>query len=466
MILKQYYLGCLSQASYLIGDESTRTAVVVDPRRDVDEYVTDAEGLGLRITHVILTHFHADFVAGHVELRDRLGARIHLGARARAEYDFSPLKDGDVLEFGRVRLAVLETPGHTPEGISIVVYDLEKSDRVPHAVLTGDTLFIGDVGRPDLMASAGFRAEDLASLLYDSLHQKLLRLPDETLVYPGHGAGSMCGKSLGQDTVSTLGVQRRYNYALQPMSRAEFVELITSEQPEVPAYFSYDAELNRRERPTLDQALTRELRPLSLAEVLRAQREGAQVLDVREPADFAAGHLAGSPHIGLGGKFATWAGILLAPDRPIVIVATPGLEQSAATRLGRIGFDSVMGYLEGGMEALRDRPDLVRRIDRITAPALRDLLGAAPLPVFDVRFEGEWRQEAIPGTTNIPLNQLRQRIAEIPTDRPVVVYCQSGQRSSTAASLLAQAGYTQVLDLIGGIAAWKVSPTQGVPAHV
>ena len=334
MILKQYYLGCLSQASYLIGDESTRTAVVVDPRRDVDEYVTDAEGLGLRIKHVILTHFHADFVAGHVELRDRLGARIHLGARARAEYDFSPLKDGDLLEFGRVRLAVLETPGHTPEGISIVVYDLEKSDRVPHAVLTGDTLFIGDVGRPDLMASAGFRAEDLASLLYDSLHQKLLRLPDETLVYPGHGAGSMCGKSLGQDTVSTLGVQRRYNYALQPMSREEFVELITSEQPEAPAYFSYDAELNRRERPALDQALTRELRPLSLAEVLRAQREGAPVLDVREPADFAAGHLAGSTHIGLGGKFATWAGILLAPDRPIVIVATPGLEPSAASGSG------------------------------------------------------------------------------------------------------------------------------------
>src|SRR3990172_8815993 len=275
MVFKQYYLGCLSQASYLIGDERTGTAAVVDPRRDVDEYLADAEALGLRIEHAILTHFHADFVAGHLELRDRAGARIHLGGGARAEYAFAPLADGARLEFGDVRLEALETPGHTPEGISLLVYDLAKDARAPQAVLTGDTLFIGDVGRPDLMASAGVSARDLAAKLYESVHTKLLRLPAETLVYPGHGAGSMCGKSLSSETVSTIEAQRRDNYALQPMGRDEFVRLITSDQPDAPEYFAYDAELNRRERPTLDRALDRELAPLTLAAVLAAHRAGA-----------------------------------------------------------------------------------------------------------------------------------------------------------------------------------------------
>jgi glyoxylase-like metal-dependent hydrolase (beta-lactamase superfamily II)/rhodanese-related sulfurtransferase len=466
MIFKQYYLGCLSQASYLVGDETTRTAAVVDPRRDVDEYVNDAAKLGLRIEHVILTHFHADFVAGHLELRDRVGARIHLGARAAAEYDFSPLGDGDLLEFGRVRLGILETPGHTPEGVSIVVYDLAKSDQVPHAVMTGDTLFIGDVGRPDLMASAGVSAEELAGMLYDSLHGKLLRLPDETLVYPGHGAGSMCGKNLSQDTVSTIGTQRRYNYALQPMSREAFIRMVGAEQPEAPAYFSYDAEMNRRERPTLETSLTRELRPLSLDDLLEAVRRGAQLLDTREPADFAAGHLAGSTHIGLGGRFATWSGTLLAHDRPIVIVAGRGSEQQAAIRLGRIGFDNVLGYLDGGIEAAKDHPELVQRTTRITNAALREVLESGKISLLDVRFEGEWQQGAIPGSQNIPLHQLRERIAEIPSEGPLVVYCQTGQRSSTAASLLEQAGRAGVLDLVGGITAWKALAEKGAHIHV
>lgn len=466
MVLKQYYLGCLSQASYLIGDELTATAVVVDPRRDVEEYFAGAERMGLQIKHVILTHFHADFVAGHLELRDRVGARIHLGARAQADYAFSPVKDGDVLELGRVRLTFFETPGHTPEGISILVFDLDRSDRAPHAVLTGDTLFIGDVGRPDLMASAGVSAEELAGMLYDSLHAKLLPLPDETLVYPGHGAGSMCGKALSQDTVSTMGAQRRYNYALQPMSRDAFITLMTAEQPEVPAYFGYDALLNRRERPTLDETIARELRPLSLREVAQAQQTGAQLLDVRDPADYAAGHLAGSTNIGLGGKFATWSGILLAPDRPVVIVASPGREGEAAVRLGRIGFDNVTGYLAGGIEAAKDRPDLIRRTQRITSEALRELTESGAPPLIDVRFEREFEQDAIPGSLNIPLNHLGERLADVPSDRPVVVYCQTGQRSSTATSLLEQAGRTQILDLVGGITAWKVASTKGAPDHV
>ena len=372
MIFKQYYLGCLSQASYLIGDERTGRAAVVDPRRDVDEYLADAARLGLRIEHAILTHFHADFVAGHLELRDRAGARIHLGARARAEYAFSPLADGDRLELGTVRLEALETPGHTPEGISLLVWDLAKDARAPQAVLTGDTLFIGDVGRPDLMASAGVSAETLAGQLYESVHGKLLGLPPETLVYPGHGAGSLCGKSLSAETVSTIAGERRDNYALQPMSREAFVRLITADQPEAPEYFAYDAELNRRERPTLERALDRERRQLAVEQVLAAQRDGAQVLDTRDPAEFASGHLAGSLAIGLGGRYATWAGILLAPDRPLVLVTAPGAERVSALRLGRIGFDNVLGVLAGGIGAAAARPEVLRQTTRLTTAELRE----------------------------------------------------------------------------------------------
>jgi glyoxylase-like metal-dependent hydrolase (beta-lactamase superfamily II) len=259
MILKQYYLGCLAHASYLIADEATKTAVVVDPQRDIAQYLADATQQDLQIRYIFLTHFHADFLAGHLELRDRVGARICLGARAQADFAFIPFTDGERLEFGAVRLQILETPGHTPEAISILVYDLHKNAQAPAAVLTGDTLFIGDVGRPDVLASLGVTARALASMLYTSLHDKLLPLPDETLVYPAHGAGSMCGKHLSTDTVSTMGTQRRYNYALQPMSKEAFMALVTADQPEAPQYFAYDALLNRREHPTLEQTLARAL---------------------------------------------------------------------------------------------------------------------------------------------------------------------------------------------------------------
>ena len=454
MIFKQYYLGCLSQASYLIGDEVTRTAVVVDPRRDVEEYLEDAAAEGLSIEHVILTHFHADFVAGHLELRERVGARIHLGARATAEYEFSPLADGDALEFGQVRLQILETPGHTPEAISILVYDLAGDHANPRGVLTGDTLFIGDVGRPDLMASEGVTAEELAAQLYESIHEKLLRLSDDTLVYPGHGAGSACGKNLSSETVSTMGAQRRDNYALQPMSQEAFVALVTHDQPKAPAYFGLDAKLNRRARPTLEAALARERKPLSLEAVLKAQREGAQVLDVRDPDDYAASHLAGSTNISLKGRFASWAGELLTPGRPIVVVAEPGTDGEVATRLGRIGFDNVLGYLDGGIAAVRSRPDVLRKGQRVTSAQLEARLKAEPLTLLDVRFPGERAAASIPGSIGIPLDQLPERLGEIPHQVPVAVYCQSGLRSSTAASLLEQAGFVDVVDLIGGYQAW------------
>jgi hydroxyacylglutathione hydrolase len=467
MILEQYYLACLAHASYLLADEQGGTAAIVDPQRDVEQYVRDARRLGVRIRHVFLTHFHADFVAGHLELRNREGATIYLGASARAEYEFVPLGDGDAVQLGPgVRLEVLETPGHSPESISILVYDLARDAATPYAVLTGDTLFIGDVGRPDLRASLGWSAEQLGGMLYDSLGEKLLPLPDATLVYPAHGAGSLCGKNLSTDTVSTIGVQRLYNHALQPMSRAQFVGMVTADQPDAPPYFAYDAVLNAKEHPALETTLERELRPLSLDEALELRREGAQLLDTRDPADFEGAHLAGSVNVGLRGSYATWCGTVLDRERPVVIVAEPGRELEAALRLGRIGFDIVAGYLEGGMQALDPRPELVARVERVTAGALTEQLASAQPPlVLDVRTEREWREKRIGDSLNVPLSRLAQRIDGIPSDRPIVVHCASGYRSAIAASLLLRDGFGQVADLVGGMAAWESSRQATAPAH-
>jgi rhodanese-related sulfurtransferase/glyoxylase-like metal-dependent hydrolase (beta-lactamase superfamily II) len=458
MILRQYYLGCLAHASYLLGDEASSTAIIVDPQRDIQQYLVDAEKFGLQIRHVFLTHFHADFVAGHLELRDRCGATIHLGSRAQAEYAFVAMKDGDTLDFPGLRLQVLETPGHTIESISILVFDLQKDPAKPYAVLTGDTLFIGDVGRPDLRASLGWTASDLGAHLYDSLRNRLLPLRDETLVYPAHGAGSLCGKQLSSDTVSSLGDQRRLNYALQPMTKEEFIRLVTADQPDAPPYFTYDAILNTRERATLDKNLEQVLHPVDLAEVLRMGDAGAQILDVRDPAEYAKGHLAGSINIGLGGQYATWAGTVLERAKPIVIVAEPGREQEAALRLGRIGFDHVKGYLQGGMEALAGRADLVWPTERVSAPVVAEELAAADPPlVLDVRSPREWATKHIEGSVNLPLNHLQERVAEIPRDRRIAIHCAGGYRSSIAASILHQYGITNLIEMAGGLAAWDAA---------
>ncbi len=458
MILNQYYLGCLAHASYLLADEASSTAIIVDPQRDIQQYLADAEKHGLQIRHVFLSHFHADFVAGHLELRDRCGATIHLGSRAQAEYAFVPMKDGDALDFPGLRLQVLETPGHTIESISILVFDLAKNAARPHAVLTGDTLFIGDVGRPDLRASLGWTANDLGSHLYDSLHNKLLKLPDETLVYPAHGSGSLCGKNLSSDTVSPLGVQRRMNYALQPMTKEEFIRLVTADQPDAPPYFTYDAILNTREHTPLDQNLEQAVRPIALEEVLSMGDAGAQLLDVRDPAEYAKGHLAGSINIGLGGQYATWAGTVLERAKPIVIIAEPGRETEAALRLGRIGFDHVAGYLQEGMEALAVRPDLVWPTERISAPEVaEELASPGPPLLLDIRNPREWASKHIDGSLNVPLNHLQERIAEIPRDRRVAVHCAGGYRSSIAASILQQYGITNLAEMAGGLAAWEAA---------
>jgi len=463
MIFKQYYLGCLSHASYLIGDEESRIAAIVDPQRDIEQYLEEAKNNDLVIQHVILTHLHADFIAGHLELEESVSAKIYLGAKAKAEYDFIPLKDGDVIELGKVKLKALETPGHSPESISILVYDLKSDTNNPYAVLTGDTLFIGDVGRPDLRASLGWSAEELGGMLYDSIHNKIMEIPDEALVYPTHGAGSMCGKNLSNETVSTMGTQKKYNYALQPMSKEEFIKVVTADQPEAPDYFTYDAVLNAKERLTLDESMEETLNPLNLNQVIKLKEEGAQILDVRNPIEFEGSHLAGTINIGLGGKFATWAGTLIERDKPIVIIAKPECVKEAFTRLGRIGYDHIAGYLKGGMESLLSRPDLLKRTERITPLTLTDkLLSDNPPNLIDVRTENEWESGYIKGSINIPLIQLKERINEIKKDRETVFYCQTGFRSSIALSLIEKQNFSNISDLVGGMSAWKAAKLQTV----
>jgi rhodanese-related sulfurtransferase/glyoxylase-like metal-dependent hydrolase (beta-lactamase superfamily II) len=458
MVLKQYYLGCLAHASYLVADVASGSAIVVDPQRDVQQYLADAERLGVAIRHVFLTHFHADFIAGHLELRDRCGADIRLGAQAKAEYAFVPMKDGDTLELPGLRLQVLETPGHTIESISILVFDPKKDRDKPYAVLTGDTLFIGDVGRPDLRASLGWTAQELGSYLYDSLHNKLLTLPDETLVYPAHGAGSLCGKNLSSDTVSSLGDQRRFNYALQPMSKDEFIRLVTTDQPTAPAYFTFDAILNTRERPTLDKALRAALQPVELEELLELGDAGAQILDVRDAAEYAKGHIAGSINIALDGQYATWAGTVLDASKPIVIISEPGREEEAMLRLGRIGFDHVKGCLKDGMGALADRQDLVWSTKRVSALTLAEELASGNPPlVIDIRTPREWGAKHLSGSVNLPLASLQERLAEVPRDRQLAVHCAGGYRSSIAVSILNRHGITNLVELAGGITAWEVA---------
>ncbi|MFZ2013985.1 MAG: MBL fold metallo-hydrolase [Nocardioides sp.] len=452
MYFAQHYLDCLSQASYLIGDEATGQAVVVDPRRDIEEYLADAADHELTIVGVINTHFHADFLAGHLELAESTGAWIGYGAVAQTEYPSRSLVDGERIELGDVVLEILETPGHTPESVSVLVYE-HSSDTVPYGVLTGDALFIGDVGRPDLLASIGFTAEELGRQLYDSIQHKLMRLPDAVRVFPAHGAGSACGKNLSTQLQSTIGQQRLSNYACQPMSVESFLEVVTEGQPAAPEYFVYDAIANRSNRDVL--AGDRELPALTPAAAIEARDAGAVLVDTRESHDFAAGHLSGSINIPADGRFAETAGMVLKPDQQVVLVATPGDEQEAATRLARIGFDHTIGYLPALDSAFMDVQADTARSSRLTPRQLSDLLaGDAPPWVIDVRNVGELEVGTIPDSQHIPLAELARRIDEVPADRPLVAYCASGWRSSVAASFLRHKGLSDTSDLAGGFAAW------------
>jgi hydroxyacylglutathione hydrolase len=456
MRLDQYYLDCLSQASYLIGDETSGLAAVVDPRRDVEEYLRDAAAAGMRIAYVIETHLHGDFLSGHLELAEATGAEIVYGAAAETEFPVRHVDDGERLSLGEVTLELRATPGHTPESISVVVWD-HPAAPTPRAVLTGDTLFIGDVGRPDLLSAKGMTAEQMAGRLYDSLHTKLLTLPDDTLVYPAHGAGSACGKNLSTDTVSTIGEQRRTNYAVQPMSREQFIACVTDGQATAPGYFAYDAGANARRHDLLaDQPVT----ALKLEQVLAQQRGGVVVLDVRPADAFASGHLRGSINVGLDGRFAEYAGTIISPERHVIVVAgDPFSAREARTRLARIGFDRVIGALLDPDVVLVHRPEVAARASRVTAQQLADLIaGPGDLQLIDVRTRGEQQTGTIPGAVSIPLTELRERVDELDFRRPIVVHCAGGYRSCLAASWLRAEGAQDVSDLLGGYTAWAGQP--------
>ncbi len=455
LYIAQHYLECLSQASYLIGDKETGRAVIVDPRRDISEYLDDAAANGLDIEGVINTHFHADFLSGHLELAARTGAWIGYGARAEAEFPIRKLHDHERISLGDVTLEILETPGHTPESISVLVYE-RSGDTVPYGVLTGDALFIGDVGRPDLLASIGVTADELGRMLYDTVQHKLMALPDQTRLFPAHGAGSACGKNLSAELQSTIGAQRLSNYACRPMSEREFVDIVTEGQPPAPKYFVYDAILNRKERELLQ--VDEHLKALSFTDVLARRDAGAVVVDARDPREFAAGHLAGSINIPADGRFAEQAGMLVEPGQEIIVIAPEGREEELVIRLARIGLDTAAGYLADAEEAFTQAPEQIVQAERLTFADLRaELDGAEPPLVVDVRNAGELANGRIEGSVNIPLAQLPGRMDEVPADRRIVVNCAGGARSSAAASLLRRAGRADVADLLGGYGAWAAA---------
>ena len=452
MFFKQFYLGCLAHASYMIGSEGE--AAVVDPQRDVDEYLAEAEREGLKIRYVIETHLHADFVSGHRELAARTGAEIVFGAKAGATFPHRAVQDGDEIRVGKVILRLLETPGHTPESISVLVIDTQTSPE-PQKVLTGDTLFIGDVGRPDLAGAKGYTPEQMAATLYDTLHQKLLTLSDAVEVYPAHGAGSMCGRNISKETSSTIGQQRRFNYALQPMSREEFVRMMVTDLQPAPAYFPRDAEINRTGAPALSELAP--AKPLSPAEVLRLSSQGHVVLDVRQAESFGEGHVPGALNIGLGGQFASWAGTLIPLSTPLVIVAeTEADVDEALMRLARVGHESVKGFLKGGMDEWKKAGLETGSVQQISVDELRALLEEkGDLQLIDVRRVKEYLDGHVPRAASLPLAPaLGEQAARFNPERPTAIICAGGYRSSAATSLLAQRGFNQLYNVKGGTSAW------------
>ena len=451
MYFKQFYLGCLAHASYLIGSDGE--AVVVDPQRDVDQYIQEADDQGFKIKHVIETHLHADFVSGHRELAARTGADIIFGAKSGAEFAHRAVNDGEEIDVGRVTLRFLDTPGHTPESISILVIDNDVSPK-PQKVLTGDALFIGDVGRPDLAGGRGFTAEQMAAALYDSLHDKLMKLDDSVEVYPAHGAGSMCGRNISKETSSTIGDQRRFNYALKPMSRDDFVRMMTADLPEAPSYFPRDAEINRTGAPALEE-LSRP-QQLTPQEVEALSKGGHLLLDVRASAAFGNAHIPRALNIGLGGQFATWCGTLIGIGTPIVLIADEvAAVDEAVMRLARVGIETVAGYLGGGMQAWDEAGLQTSTIAQMPVDELRDRIAeGANLQVVDVRRPGEYEAGHVPEAINVTLARLEAGLSKLNSNRPTAVICASGYRSSAATSILERLGFSETFNVVGGTNGW------------
>jgi hydroxyacylglutathione hydrolase len=456
MYFEQFYLGCLAHASYMLGSEGE--AAVVDPQRDVEIYLKVADEQGLKIRHIFETHLHADFVSGHLELAKRTGAKIYIGEQAGATFPHVPLRDGSEVRFGKLRITALETPGHTPEGVCLVVTDEEKS-RDPWAVLTGDTLFIGDVGRPDL--SKTLTPQQLAGNLYDSLHEKLMKLGDQVLVYPAHGAGSLCGRNMRAERSSTVGTERLTNYALQIKSREEFIRQLTENLPSRPEYFQQDAQINRAGATPLSEL--RDLPPISAVELHELLQQGVFVLDVRPNSDFAAAHVPGSVNIALSGQFASWAGAIMGLNaRPVLVADTAEQYAEARLRLARVGIEDPRGFLQGGIAAWMQAGFAVASVPQITVQEL-SRQRSQNLQVLDVRREPEWHAGHIERAEWFPLDNFKISAPELDPSAPVAVHCQGGYRSMIACSLLQRAGIENVLNVVGGFDAWQQA---GLPVDV
>lgn len=442
MKFKQFYLGCLSHASYYIGSETE--AAIIDPQRDVEQYIEEAEANGQKIKYVIETHSHADFVSGHIELAEKTGAEIIYGERAKTEFPTHKVKDGDELTLGKVNLKFLETPGHTPEGITIVARDTENADA-PLKIFTGDTLFIGDVGRPDLIGSVGFTAEEMGGMLYDSLREKILKLPDETEVYPAHGAGSLCGKSLSKETWSTLGEQKKTNYALKEMSKEEFIKIVAADQPEAPQYFAASAAQNLKGSASLENLTKPE--EFSSEEI---ENFDGIVLDVRQNTDFGAAHVPNAINIGLGGQFATWAGTLVLIGTPIAVTAdTQEQIDEAVMRLARVGIETVKGFI-----LMKDFTGEKKRVKQVPVEKVKEATAAENVQFVDVRNPTEHANGHAAGTVNLPLNSLSRELDHLNPELPTYVLCQGGYRSSLGTSILENAGFKEIYNVTGGTKAW------------
>lgn len=464
MIIRKYFLKCLSHASYLVADEDSREAVLIDPQRDLDQYLEDLSTDGWRLKYVIETHAHADFVSGHWDLAAITGAEVVFGAAAAAVPPHRKVRDGDVLRLGKnVSLGILETPGHTPDGICVLARDEAHPDE-PGALFTGDTLFVGSVGRPDLLGTRA-PAKALAAALYASLTRKLLPLPASTRVFPAHRAGSACGRGIGSAESTTLGEEKATNPFLRIRDENEFIDQVLKDLPSAPAYFPEDARMNLEGLPPLQAGLAR-LLPLDAGQVAAAKARGAWILDVRPADQSTAGGIPGALNIGLDGSFATWVGTLLPAKAEIVIVAPPGREREAALRCGRIGFDNVIGYLDGGIKAWTAAGGGLAGFPS-AFPSEIPLFKAKGATLLDVRTEAEREEGSIPGSLAVPLDKLQRYLEESHPASPVLVFCAGGYRSGIAVSVVRRAGIGDVRDLQGGFAAYRAA---GLPieehAHV
>jgi len=451
VLVEHFFLGCLAHASYLVSSEGI--AAVIDPQRDVDIYIDAAKQKGLKIEHIVETHLHADFVSGHHELAERTGARIYLGDGSGATFPHTAVRDGDSVQFGQCRFDFLATPGHTAESICISMTDLADPSR-PGAVFTGDTLFVGDVGRPDL--SGDHTPQELAAMLYRSLNEKLLKFPDETEIFPAHGAGSLCGRQMGSERSSTIGKERRTNYALQAKSCEEFVRLLTDGLPPRPEYFGRDVELNRQGASALDRIPPPV--PVRAPEVFRLQAEGVIVLDTRPAMQFAVAHVPGSIHIGLSGQYASWAARILGLDKRIILVGEDADHlRESQLRLARVGIENVHGYLEDGITGWIAGGYELDYIPQISVQEFADILEQEKdhIAILDVRERGEVVAGAMENSVRIPLGQLTDRTGELDRGKLLVVHCKGGYRSSVATSILRRAGFRDIANLTGGFDAWK-----------